>query len=64
MTLSFSTLTGGSGAQADNNFTIMTEGNGYTLVDLTSTYPAGKYTVASRLVVIYPIKHYSNKGIQ
>lgn len=56
MTLSFSTLTGGGGAQADNNFTIMTEGNGYTLVDLTSTYPAGKYTVASRLSdIVYDI---------
>lgn len=50
MTLSFSTLTGGGGAQADNNFTVMTESNGYTLVDLTTIYPAGKYTVASKLL--------------
>lgn len=50
MTLSFSTLTGGGGAQSDNNFTVMTEANGYTLVDLTSTYPAGKYAVASKLL--------------
>jgi hypothetical protein len=40
----------GGGAQADNNFTVMTEGNGYTLVDLTSSYPAGKYAVSSKLV--------------
>jgi len=49
MTLSLSTMMSGGGAQSDNNFTVMTEGNGYTLVDLTTTYPAGKYSVASKL---------------
>jgi hypothetical protein len=51
MVLKKSTLSGGSGGSlADNNFTVMTEGNGYTLVDLTSSYPAGKYAVSSKLV--------------
>jgi hypothetical protein len=50
MTLSLSTMMSGGGAQSDNNFTVMTEGNGYTLVDLTTTYPAGKYSVASKLL--------------
>jgi hypothetical protein len=52
MTLSLSTMMSGGGAQSDNNFTVMTEGNGYTLVDLTTTYPAGRYAVASKLVDI------------
>lgn len=49
MALSYSSLSGSGGA-ASNDFTIMTEANGYSRIDLTQVFPAGTYVVVSKLV--------------
>ena len=49
MALSYSSLSGGGGADS-NDFTIMTEANGHSRIDLTQVFPAGTYVVASKLL--------------
>lgn len=40
----------GSGTSGLNDFTIMTEANGHSRIDLTKTFPAGTYVITSRLL--------------
>lgn len=39
-----------SGTSSLNNFTIMTEANGHSRIDLTQVFPAGTYVIASKLL--------------
>jgi len=50
MAIKISTITGGGSSSTPNDFTIMTEANGYSRIDLTKTFPAGTYVVTSKLL--------------
>ena len=51
MALKRSTLSsGGSSTSVLNDFTIMTEANGHSRIDLTKVFPAGTYVITSKLL--------------